>query len=40
MQDRDYPYHLEVKDFKCNVCSKPIDKKGVCSQKCLEIDMR
>lgn len=35
----DYDYPADEKEFSCNVCEKPIDKPGVCSNKCFKIDM-
>lgn len=38
----DYGNSAYDDDFKyeCNVCGKSIQKKGVCSLKCHDIDMR
>ncbi len=42
METVDYgnPAYQEDKEHECSVCGKPIENEGVCSQKCLEIDMR
>lgn len=37
--DNDLHDYLNDEEFFCNVCEKPIDKPGVCSDKCYSYDM-